>query len=263
MTWVVAALTVALIVTVAWGLERHSRLRRLGGPATPDPQTGTMIAHEMKNPLMAIKGLAATGRRHYESMSEEERREFFELINEEADRLISIIEQTAMAMRIEAGDVEYDLRPEPLAEVINETLARAPLGKHPVSVEVEADPGLAVICDRERTVEVLESLLDNAAKFSPDVAPISVRAYRGDRSAVIEVADRGPGISPEERERVFERYSSTRPRGYEGVPGAGLSLFIARAHARAQGGSIRADGAEGEGGTILRLTLLLEVASTG
>lgn len=261
MAWVAAILAAALAATAAWGLERHMRLRRLPNSTPADPQTGTMIAHEMKNPLMAIKGLAATGRRHYDSMSEEERREFFELINEEADRLILIIEQTAMAMRVEADDVDYDVRPEPVADLIGDVVERASMGKHPMTVEVE--PNLTVRCDRMRTAEVLASLLDNAAKFSPESSPISVRAFRNGHDAVVEVEDLGPGVASEDRERIFERYSSTRPRGYEEIPGAGLSLFISRAHANAQGGSIQADPGAGDGGTILRLRLPVEVGSAG
>ncbi|MEX1046489.1 MAG: ATP-binding protein [Actinomycetota bacterium] len=260
MAWVAAILAVVIaIAAMGWAVwtRRHSNTR---GP-TGGGAAASMIAHEMKNPLMAIKGLAATGRRHYDSMSEDERREFFELINEEADRLILIIEQTAMAMRIEARDVEYDVRPETVADLIEEVVERASLGKHPIEIEIE--PDLTVRCDRVRTAEVLASLLDNAAKFSPESSPISVRAFRNDRDAVIEVEDLGPGVAPEDRERIFERYASTRPRGYEEIPGAGLSLFISRAHVNAQGGSVRADGAVGDGGTILRLRLPVEVRSAG
>jgi len=98
-------------------------------------------------------------------------------------------------------------------------------------------------------------LLDNASKFSPPDAPIEVRAYRSpDGDAVVEVADRGPGIPVEHREDVFGEFTEWRPPGYEETPGAGLGLFICRAHLKAMAGRIDIED-ERDRGTMLRVTL--------
>ena len=129
---------------------------------------------------------------------------------------------------------------------------------------LEVDPGLTVRCDRERVVEVVRELLDNAAKYSPAEEPIEVRAYRAQGGvAVVDVEDRGPGLPPEAGDRIFERFVRSRPRGYEQVAGAGLGLFISRAHVAAQGGRLWLEPARSEdgstpGGTIARFTLPLE-----
>jgi signal transduction histidine kinase len=117
---------------------------------------------------------------------------------------------------------------------------------------VQAEPGVSAPVDRARLSEAIGHLIDNAAKFSPPGAPISVsvRAERGE--ALIEIADGGPGIPPERREAVFERYSMWRPPGYEDTPGAGLGLFIARAHVLAHGGRLEIEGLPA-GGTMLRV----------
>jgi signal transduction histidine kinase len=251
---VVLGATVAILVLVIAGAVWAAGMRR----AAPDPlveraETASKIAHELKNPLASIKGLASTGVKLFDSMSDEERLEFFRLIDEEASRLKLTIEQSAMALRIEAGSVPYDLRPTDVGALVEELAWRSPYGEHPMVIETE--PGLEVPLDRLRFAEVIENLLDNAAKFSPPDAPIEVRVVRGeDGSAIIEVSDRGPGIASEHRSAVFERFSAWRPPGYEETPGSGLGLFIARAHVLGHGGRIVLEDRD-EGGTMQRVVL--------
>jgi two-component system, OmpR family, sensor histidine kinase KdpD len=244
------ALLVLAIAAAVWA----AAMRR----AAPDPlleraETASKIAHELKNPLASIKGLASTGVKLFESMSDAERLEFFRLIDDEASRLKLTIEQSATALRIEAGSVSYDLQPTDVGALVEELAWRSPHGEHPMVVETE--PGLEVPLDRLRFTEVVENLLDNAAKFSPPDAPIEVRVARDDDDwVIIEIADRGPGITPEHRSSVFERFSSWRPPGYEETPGSGLGLFIARAHVLAHGGRMALEDRD-EGGTMLRVTV--------
>jgi two-component system sensor histidine kinase KdpD len=251
---IVLGAAIAILVLVIAGAVWAAAMRR----AAPDPlleraETASKIAHELKNPLASIKGLASTGVKLFESMSDAERLEFFRLIDDEASRLKITIEQSATALRIEAGSVSYDLQPTDVGALVEELAWRSPHGEHPMVVETE--PGLEVPLDRLRFTEVVENLLDNAAKFSPPDAPIEVRVARDDDDwVIIEIADRGPGITPEHRSSVFERFSSWRPPGYEETPGSGLGLFIARAHVLAHGGRMALEDRD-EGGTMLRVTV--------
>jgi signal transduction histidine kinase len=213
------------------------------------------VSHELRSPLMSVKGLAASGARLYASMSDDERLEFFRLIDAEATRMQVLLEETSTALKIDAGSLRYDFRNEDLSKLVEETAWRSPVGQHPMVVDVQE--GLTASLDRVRFAEALANLIDNAAKFSPGDAPIEVRAYRSpDGRAVVEVADRGPGIPPEQREAVFRRYCRWRPVGYEAVQGAGLGLSIARAHVLAHGGRLRVED-QPNGGTMLRITLRL------
>jgi two-component system sensor histidine kinase KdpD len=233
---------------------------RAGGPVSASDERTTreraeltsMIAHELKNPLMSIKGLAATGSRLYDSMTDEERRDFFRLIDVESSRLKLIIDEISTALKIDAGELGYDIRPERVGALVEETAWRFSAGDHPI--RVETDRGLTAPIDRLRVEEALTNLLDNAAKFSPPEAPILVRAYGYGTTAVVEVLDNGPGIAPEARGRVFDKFSRHRPEGYADVPGAGLGLFIAAAHVKAHGGRIDIEEGSGQG-TMLRLTV--------
>ena len=251
---IVLGAAIAILVLAIAGAVWAAGMRR----AAPDPlleraETASKIAHELKNPLASIKGLASTGVKLFESMSDAERLEFFRLIDDEASRLKLTIEQSATALRIEAGSVSYDLQPTDVGALVEELAWRSPHGEHPMVVETE--PGLEVPLDRLRFTEVVENLLDNATKFSPPDAPIEVRVARDDDDwVIVEIADRGPGITPEHRSAVFERFSSWRPPGYEETPGSGLGLFIARAHVLAHGGRMALEDRD-EGGTMLRVTV--------
>ncbi len=253
-----AAVGIAASAVVVLTRALVTRGRRTASPSEADrrverAELSSMIAHELKNPLMSIKGLATTATRLYGSMSEEERLEFFKLIDSEASRMKLITDETSTALKIDAGVLVYDIRPEDLGKLVEKAAWDAPIGEH--AIVVEAEENLKVAVDRARVSEIVAHLVDNAVKFSPPDSPIEVRAYRGaDGDAVLEVADRGSGIAPERREAVFQKYSRHRPPGYEETPGAGLGLFICRAHARAHGGRIDVVD-EPERGTMLRVIL--------
>jgi signal transduction histidine kinase len=247
--------TLILSAAAAAGRELATRRERRD-PLVERAETASKLAHELKNPLMAIKGLASTGSRLFDQLQEEERREFFGLIDDEAARLTRIVDQASTAMKVDAEQVIYLLNEEDLGNLVEKAAWSCPHGDHPMSVET--DPGIVIRADRRHLTEALGNLVENATKFSPPDAPIDVSARMGrNGTAVIEIADRGPGIPPERVEQVFERFGAWRPAGYEETPGAGLGLFLARAHVLAHAG--RVDVAEREdGGTILRITLPAE-----
>jgi signal transduction histidine kinase len=253
------AVTGALVgggAVLAWRTARSSRPGAPSGTAAEASgraEVTSKIGHELKNPIMSVKGLASSGVRLYGSMSDDERLEFFRLIDAEANRLRLIADEISTALRIEAGQLTYDVRPQDLGALVQDVAWRTPVGEHAMVVEVQE--GLTAPADAARLSEVLTHLIDNAAKFSPPEAPIQVRAYRSpEGDGVLEVQDRGPGIPPDRREVVFERFGQWRPGGYEETPGAGLGLFISRAHLKAMGGRIDIQG-ERETGTMIRVTL--------
>jgi signal transduction histidine kinase len=218
-------------------------------------EIASTIAHELRGPVATVKGLATTGARHADTLSDAEKTEFFELIDQESRRLLRIVDETSIALKVDAGTISYDVRPENLAVVVTEGADRAGHQGHPLTVE--AEPGVLVPLDRMWMTQTVTQIVENAANFSPAGAPILVRA-RGEGSVgVIEVLDGGPGIAAEDRERAFERFAHLRPKGYEQVPGTGLGLFICRAHVLAHGGTISIEG-RAEGGTMLRIDLPME-----
>jgi signal transduction histidine kinase len=232
-------------------------LRRASSdPLVERAETASKLAHELKNPLMAIKGLASTGARMFDQLEDSERREFFTLIDEEAGRLKRVVDQSSTAMKVDADRIVYDLQEEDLGPLVEQVAWATPRGQHPMTIDTE--PGIRTQADRKHLSEAIGNVIENAAKFSPPDAPIDVRVHRvDDGSAVIEVEDRGPGIPAERADQVFERFGVWRPAGYEETPGAGLGLFLARAHVLAHRGRVDVVDRE-DGGTILRITLEAE-----
>ncbi len=220
----------------------------MGGRA----EIASMVAHEVRGPVATIRGLAATTSGSYDRLSDDERREFVGLIEQEAARLLGVVDQTSLALKIDAGTLGIERRTHDLVPIVREAVATASLGSHPI--EIDAPGAILASVDRRWLAEAIRQGVDNAARFSPEEAPIIVRLREDGPLAVIEVTDRGPGVPPARREEVFGRFARWRPPGYEDRSGSGLGLFISRGILAEHGGEASLDEAA-EGGTMLRLRL--------
>jgi two-component system, OmpR family, sensor histidine kinase KdpD len=213
------------------------------------------LTHEIRGPVSTIRGLAGTTLAHYDRLDDGERREFLELIRHEAERLERTVEQVTLALKLDAGTLRFDIRPQDLGVIVRGAAQAVDVGDHPL--EVDAAGPLEAPVDSIQVTFVLKQLIENAAMYSPPGSPISIRLGREGDDAVVEVGDHGPGIPPDRREAVFERFAEWRPSGYEDRPGTGLGLFISRAIARKHGGdATAADGPAG--GTMLSVRLPAE-----
>lgn len=228
------------------------------GDAGGRAEIASKLAHEIRGPVSTLRGLAGTALAHYEGLSDDERKEFLDLIRHEAERLEATVDQVAIALRLDAGALRFQIMRQDLGVVVRAAARSVDAGDHPL--ELEALDGLEAPIDAKHVAAVVRQLVRNAATFSPADAPIAVTLGREGPEAVLEVGDRGPGIPEDRREEVFERFTAWRPVGYEAAPGPGLGLFIARAIVDEHGGSISiSDGPEG--GTMLAVRLPLEGAS--
>jgi signal transduction histidine kinase len=213
------------------------------------------LSHEVRGPVSTLRGLVGTTLAHYDRLSDDERREFLGLIKDEADRLERTVEQVALALKMDAGSLRFDIRPRDLAVIVRETALAVDTGDHPL--DVDAAESIEAPVDGSLIASVVRQLIDNAMTFSPPDSPITVGLRRDGDDALIEVTDRGPGVPPDKREVVFERFADWRPSGYEDRPGSGLGLFISRAVAREHGGEASIAGGPA-GGTMLLVRLPVE-----
>ncbi len=218
------------------------------------------IAHELRGPIATIKGIAATTRTHFALLPDEEKLEFLELIEQESARMMEIVDEASLAMKLSAGVLTLQRAPADLAAIIREGVGAVALDDARV-VDLDLDD-LTVEADRSRLVEVVRQVVQNADDFSPREEPIAVRSRREADHAVVEVVDHGPGIPEHERERVFTTFPNWRPPGYEEVQGTGLGLFISRALVAEHHGQMSIEEAT-DGGTMLRILLPLEGAERG
>jgi signal transduction histidine kinase len=225
---------------------------------TPPPSSADLVSkltHEIRGPVSTLRGLVGTTLTHYDRLSDDERREFLHLMRHEADRLERTVEQVAFALKLDARSLRFDIRPRDLAEIVRESAQAADTGDHPMEVDVAESIEAPV--DGALIASVVHQLIENAVTFSPPDSPITIGLRRDGDGVLIEVTDRGPGVPPDKREAVFERFADWRPPGYEDRPGTGLGLFISRAVAREHGGEASiADGPAG--GTMLLVRLPVE-----
>ncbi|MDA0815310.1 MAG: ATP-binding protein [Chloroflexi bacterium] len=204
------------------------------------------VSHELRTPITAALALAET----LESGVDEadQRARFHRQLTSEIERLGSMVDRLLRLSRIEARIEEFESILVEVADLVEEACRRiAPVAeRRGVRLQCEAPTEISrVRADRERILEVLENLLDNAVRHSPDGGLVILRATQDSSHVRIDVQDQGPGIMPQDRARVFERFfTADRSRG--DWRGTGLGLAIARHIVSRHGGDIWvADAARG------------------
>jgi len=219
------------------------------------------ISHELRTPITPIKGYAQLLLARGDAMTPERRRAALELIAERADHLGRLVEDLLMASRASgthtlASKLASDPTPHDLRQVVTLATSNFPALGSRLTVEGPEDP-IAVFCDEVRAVQIVSNLVSNAAKYSPEGAPISVVIHPpelGDTHARVDVIDHGQGIAQDDLDRVFERFFRVEDALTMRTSGSGLGLYIARELASAMGGSLTVASAPGRGSTF---TLLL------
>lgn len=215
----------------------------------------SVISHELQTPIAIIRGYADLLRDEGQQLPPEQVQEKLSFIVEESDRLSKMVENLLYASRIQAGGLKLNREPValgPLAQRVVQRLSSLS-AKHILRVEMP-DPLPAVLADYERIEEVLVNLVENAIKYSPQGGEVVISAEVTSNEVIVSVADQGIGIPPEERERIFERFSRLDSRLVRQMKGTGLGLFICKSIVEAHGGRIWAEAAPG-GGSRFRFTL--------
>ena len=209
----------------------------------------SLVTHELRSPMTAVIGSAATLRRRWRELSPEQRESFLALIELETKRLADLVGDVLDTSRIESGTFSYSFQDVDLGELIRESAALAQSAQDEVTVRPRLDEALPLVrADRERLRQVITNLVDNAVKYSPAGAEVEVLAYPENGRVRIEVRDRGPGVALEHQSLIFEKFG--RVSGEHAKPGTGLGLFIARSIAQAHGGSLEIRSAPAEGATF-------------
>lgn len=196
------------------------------------------LSHELRSPLAAIKGSASVLETMPEIREEVRARPLVSTITGEAERLDSFIGNLLHAMRVSMGDVRPHLSCADPRDIVNAAIQRRSrqLAAHDVKVSFDGDLPMVNV-DSALVEEACGQLLENAAKYSQAGSVISIEARRGAGHANISIADRGAGITAEERAQLGQR-SFRGERHRDTVPGAGLGFWIATTFIGANKGSI-------------------------
>jgi two-component system sensor histidine kinase KdpD len=215
----------------------------------------TSISHDLRTPLASILGAVSSLRSFPEKYSGTEREELLATLQDEAERLNRFVSNLLDMTRLESGAIELKLELIDVAEIVGAALQRAGgvLAGHRVEVEIE--PHLPMLrIDSVLFEQVLFNLLDNAAKYSPVGSRIDVRASRDGELLEIEVVDEGPGISPADLERIFDKFYRVHAQDRRRA-GTGLGLAICRGFVEALGGLIIARNRRDHSGAVLMIRM--------
>ena len=218
-----------------------------------------MVSHELRAPLTSIKGSTATVLGASPAPPPAEVLQFFRIIDEQADHMRGLISDLLDAGSIEAGTLSVTPEPSDLADLVDQARTTFLSGGRRHTVLLDLPPDLPrVMADRQRIVQVLNNLLANAARLSPESSTIRVAAALHGVDVEISVADEGRGVPAEKLPYLFQKYTGLG-EGERGLRGTGLGLAICKGLVEAHGGRIRADsGGLGQGA---RVTFSVPVAA--
>jgi signal transduction histidine kinase len=207
----------------------------------------SVAAHDLKTPLTTILGTAQYLERRLASLNEES----VELmsvrrLNRESKRLQALVQGLLDASRIEQGQILTKLEKTDLNDLISGVVQRSDYGDSHV-LDVDVSGSLTGEFDPVRVQQVIENLIENAKKYSPEGTTIQVSAWNEGDDIRLSVSDQGAGIGPEDLDRVFDRYYRASESSNGSTPGIGLGLHICKEIVEQHGGQIWAESQLGLG----------------
>jgi signal transduction histidine kinase len=209
------------------------------------------VAHDLRTPMTRLRGIAETALRTEDPVL---LREALADCLEESDRVVAMLNTLMDISEAETGTMALRREPTDLSELIAQAVEMYEdvAEERGVRIETSTAPQLVAGVDRNRLRQVLANLLDNAIKYTPSGGQVEIRAGREQGAAVIQVADTGAGIPPEELPRIWDRlYRGDKSRSTRGL---GLGLSLVKAIVQAHGGEVSVQSAPGRGSTFaLRL----------
>lgn len=215
----------------------------------------TSISHDLKTPLASVLGAASTMRDLAGALSDTEKRDLLATVIDESERLNRFIANLLDMTKLESGAIVPNTALHDLGEIVGSALRRASkiLAAHKVALVLAADLPMLEL-DAVLFEQVLFNLLDNAAKYSLPETTIAIKSRRERDQVVLEVADEGDGIPPDELESVFDKFYRAQ-KGDRVRPGTGLGLAISRGFVEAMRGTIAAANRSDRSGAVLTIRL--------
>jgi PAS domain S-box-containing protein len=196
------------------------------------------VSHELRTPLAAIKGYASTLLADDVEWDRDSQREFLSIISDESDRLTNLVNNLLDLSRIEAGSLVLSRDECDPEEIIRRAAGQAQL-QPGNNLEVQLEANLPTLfADRPRLETVIRNLIENSVKYAGEHATILIAVRRQDDQIVFRVSDDGPGIPPDESQRIFESFYQVNASLARTSSGAGLGLAICQGLVRAHGGEI-------------------------
>jgi two-component system phosphate regulon sensor histidine kinase PhoR len=230
------------VATILLAAERERRMSALKSDFVAN------VSHELKTPLALVRMFAEmlqSGR----VASDTKKHEYLDIIVSESERLSSLIENVLDFARVERGRQAYDFADGSVADAVSKAVSvyRYRAEREGIDLEASIDPALPRATVDERAIQLaVINLIDNALKYAPGSGVVEVQAKRENGSIVVRVTDHGPGVAPEDRERIFERFvrGATAHTPGSGVPvrGSGIGLALVKHIVESHGGRAWVEG---------------------
>lgn len=216
------------------------------------------LAHELRNPLAPIRSGLQFIRRAPGDAAAVSR--VHEIMGRQLDHLVLLVDDLLDVARIQRGQVELRREPVDLATVIEAAIETSmPLiqaARHAFDLHLPAT-ALPLLADPTRLTQVISNLLNNAARYTPKGGRIALTASRDGAEALVTVADNGIGIAPDALEAVFRMFTQVGQAQQPGSGGLGIGLSLVRSLVELHGGSVRADSAGTNAGSVFTVRLPL------
>jgi signal transduction histidine kinase len=216
-----------------------------------------LISHDLRTPLTSIMGyVELVLDEHAPTPLDDERHGYLEIVARSSQRLLRLVDDLLFVARLRSGKLDLNAVPVDLGEIAAQTVAemRPRAEQKKLTLVLDAPEPVPLEADRGRIFQLLDNLVSNAIKFTPEGGRIELAVARTASGGSLEIRDTGIGIGAADAERVFEQFFRAHAAVNDHIPGTGLGLFIARAIAEAHGGTINAAPRDG-GGTVFRIDL--------
>ena len=209
------------------------------------------VSHELRTPLATIKGYSTMILDYFSRLGSDETMDYLKSIDNSADRLTKLVDNLLDTSRMEAGLLKLEKSPTNIRQLIQRVAAEASIraSHHKIITQLN-DKLPRVNIDVKRIRQVLDNLIDNAIKYSPQGTEVLISAGKNNRELLVGINDQGTGIPAEELTDIFDRMYRIEQRLSSGVDGMGLGLYICQGLVEAHGGRIWAESTVGQGSTI-------------
>jgi two-component system CheB/CheR fusion protein len=210
-----------------------------------------IASHELKTPVTSIKAYAQILHEKFKKANDEASASMLGRLDNQIDKLTNLINTLLDVARIQSGQMEYDVSRfeiRPFVEEVVDEMQRT--GKHKIDIDLQLQDGASLTADRARVAQVLNNLVSNAIKYSPEGTTIIVSAKRVLDNFIFSVKDVGVGIEQSMHDKIFERFYRVTENSGNRVSGLGLGLFISSRIVRQQGGKIWIESEPNKGSTF-------------
>lgn len=209
------------------------------------------VSHELRTPLATIKGYSTMILDYFARLTPDEMKEYLVTVDNSTNRLAKLVDNLLDSSRMEAGLLKLDRSPTDIRQLIKKVVAEAKIraSHHKIRTSLSNNLPKSNI-DVKRIRQVLDNLIDNAVKYSPEETEVLISIKRSGRELLFTIKDRGVGIPAEELTSIFDRMYRIEQRLSSGVDGMGLGLYICQGLIEAHGGRIWAESKVGQGSTV-------------